>query len=563
MEEEIRDEASSGGQQQRRQRIYEPQFNLPHPETSFKKKKIQFGSESHGLVASSPLADKLDRNWIGVTESSGRTIHKEITSPMAPRNLWRTASREDEGGEGDEAMMIQKENISPPSSPVHTMSLLSPDNDESMDLMLTPVRKGKPMEVTPTSSSESSTPKATTRNRKLLSTVTPLTTQKYSSNPDPCSILGSDKEDQGIYEVSRVPSLDDSMLHFESHHSLQQFLKDCGNEALQLYIDDYQDTTFDRIVESMYGNGSIETLLLARSTDKNFRSYKTRKEMTSFWEAIRCLPKLSTIMLMNLCQDVFMDLAVFLRNHPTLTHVQLHLYEGTIHPFLLDSLTSLPELTHIRLDVHETLDVANLLSCPKLQEIKICGKFFSWEHSQIESFIEKLETSPQVKSNLTYLDLEPTMQAQSFLALVRSLGSNTILQTLRVSVGGDGEDAFLGDSLRQLIQTNSTLTHIWNYSHESIELSSETMDNLVEALKHNVSLQQLQFFQEEPVFWAAKERVLKRNRQSMTNPFAGIFQDYFSCGSLTDAIHDEMPSYCVNDYICNEEDPTSGEVAMT
>ena len=155
------------------------------------------------------------------------------------------------------------------------------------------------------------------------------------------------------------------------------------------------------------------------------------------------------------------------------------------------------------------------------------------------------------------------MQAQSFLALVRSLGSNTILQTLRVSVGGDGEDAFLGDSLRQLIQTNSTLTHIWNYSHESIELSSETMDNLVEALKHNVSLQELQFFQEEPVFWAAKERVLKRNRQSMTNPFAGIFQDYFSCGSLTDAIHDEMPSYCVNDYICNEEDPTSGEVAMT
>ena len=118
MEEEIRDEASSGGQQQRRQRIYEPQFNRPHPETSFKKKKIQFGSESHGLIASSPLADKLDRNWIGVTESSGRTIHKEITSPMAPRNLWRTASREDEGGEGDEAMMIQKENLSPPSSPV-------------------------------------------------------------------------------------------------------------------------------------------------------------------------------------------------------------------------------------------------------------------------------------------------------------------------------------------------------------------------------------------------------------------------------------------------------------
>jgi hypothetical protein len=176
------------------------------------------------------------------------------------------------------------------------------------------------------------------------------------------------------------------------------------------------------------------------------------------------------------------------------------------------------------------------------------------ESQRIQGLIARMGQHPTLQS----LDLEPSMDMSSFVSLAQALHSNRVLQSLRVSVSGGYDDdtsdtSIVVKELGQLVQTNTTLTHLWNHAHESVHVSKEAMNNdVLEVLKNNDKIQHFKFFHEEPMFWVAKEQILKRNRDKHNNNnnanLASLFQKYWTCGSLTDiniGIQDRCASSCV------------------
>jgi hypothetical protein len=582
--------------EQRRQRIYEMQFNRPYPKRRAKK-KIQYWTESslavEGRSSPSPRVETFtfDRKWISSPRQSPASSSKAKTPSdpireMAPRNLWAFDET------GDIPIITKKETVPPTDRMEVTVppTLMTPirakdavmTTREMTPTKLTPTttttteEEGMPTQVTPTNSSDGDTPTeiVSVNSSHDDLNVSPLSTPK--SSLDASSRASKFLQMCGAAAggcKTAMPSLDDNnstnkeeesspvhvfgqdAVHLESHQTLNLFMKENESDTLKLYIDDYQESTFDRIVESLYGNRTLKTLVVSRG-DSMIGNYKTTLEMKCFWEAMRCLPHLETLMLFQLRQDVLMDLSVALQNHPTLTHVQLQLSEGTIHSPLLDALRTVPKLSHIQLEVHDSFDVGSLLTCPNLQDLRIMSSNkVKLESQRIQGLIARMGQHPTLQS----LDLEPSMDMSSFVSLAQALHSNRVLQSLRVSVSGgndgDGDDSIVVKELGQLVQINTTLTHLWNHAHESVHVSKEAMNNdVLEVLKNNDKIQHFKFFHEEAMFWVAKEQILKRNRDNHNNSssnkanLASYFQKYWTCGSLTDiniGIQDRCASSCV------------------
>jgi len=375
----------------------------------------------------------------------------------------------------------------------------------------------------------------------------------------------------------------------------QDEIAEHGNHTMKLYIDDYQESTFDKIVESFYGNANIRTLAICRSWQASAGTainYKTKQEMRWLFEAIRCLPKLHTLLLLNMGEDALNILTEQLPKK--ISKLQLHLAEGTteIPDALLDALgEKLPNLQQIQLEVNGSFDVGRLVKgASQLNMLKVVSaERWDWQAEHIQSLgaalaeqvpgtlddIRDMETQSLnvMKSKLMVLDLQPNLPLSSFQSLLSSLHNNKSLQSLRVTVHpqSDSDAAAAADdaawALSKFLHANSTLTHLYNHKQVKFRLpgliknpcvnadatstkeaAASTM--LVEALQQNETMEVFSFFREEPVFWMAKEAVLKRNKQrkrgdtcdnladlgiSMsTADLSDMMQQYLSCGPTTD-----------------------------
>merc|ERR1712087_461801 len=116
---------------------------------------------------------------------------------------------------------------------------------------------------------------------------------------------------------------------------------------------------------------------------------------------------------------------------------------------------------------------------------------------------------------LLTLDMAPEIDPSSWGYLSEALQTNRTVQFLRVTCHGDGENPKTTDGIAldmaQLIRTNRTLTHAINFANKSLVVSSAASGAVIEAIQTNDNLLEFNFFKEDPMFWASKEAILKRN----------------------------------------------------
>jgi hypothetical protein len=491
--------------EQRRRRIYEMQFGRPYPKLNKKKKKFQFYEHTLNTSSASPPSreDDFNRAWMTPDTLSSSTSFPE--TPLEPRKLWTSqiSSSQEDDDDDDEDVIMMKENCPPP-----------PTSLQDEDMRSTPRRSTTPSErrlFTPL--------RSTRQTRDVIMKVTP---------PNSISPVISDTGN-----ISPLTSPIRGIPNLESHQTLHQFVSQSENHILKLYIDDYQVSTFDPIVESLFSNSSLRTLAVCRGSDPALGNYRTRLEIKAFLEAMRCLPHLETLMMLNFRTDILNDLAVAFQSHATLTKVQLHFAEGTLTPLLLEALASAPKLVQVQLEVNESFEVDRLLHSSSLRMLRVMSENFMFSRRHVRSLADRLATN----TTLVALDLEPSLNLESFVALMQALRSNTTLQSLRVSFCGTHQDCQTAVlELASLLRVNSTLRQVVNHSHGAIVSMSiqgtESMECLRRALHKNYSLRRFQFFQEDPTFCVAKEAILKRNKNyKNSSSHQSLFASWFS-GSL-------------------------------
>lgn len=342
----------------------------------------------------------------------------------------------------------------------------------------------------------------------------------------------------------------------ESHQKLHEFLKDHSEEKLELHVDDYQESTFDKIVESLYGNSVLETLIVVRSLKTKVGTYRSPSEMECLLEAMRCLPRLRTLLLIHVGSDIMPYLG---KNLPSsLQHFQIRMApplggNGTntantsIPISVLNALATKEHLLDVHFEVNASLDLGRLVASPSLQRIKISTTTtssssgtkqqpqVSMDPAHMQGLGEALASNPY--SRLVALDLEPLLDTASWKILAESLHTTSPMKYLRVSYPGGPHPADAEEAVRalgQLIRHNSALTNLNNQCYQRVEISqSVATEAMIEALHSNSSLVELSFFVEDPMVWVAKEALLKRNQQGQTQLPAGCGGDVAaeSCGT--------------------------------
>jgi hypothetical protein len=531
--------------QDRHHRVYEMEFNRPYPKRAKKKKTVQLWPEDEQQLVLASRRRKLERKFISSPIKADKEQSPEkLTKEIAPREHWSASEQittnmeEDDMAPPQQQQQTKDEIMCSPKQTHYTQleSLLNTDTNHSPSAM----------QVTPTHSHSSGTgtPTEIVSSSDEEGNISPLSTPNKSS--EGCAALPWAPFKAGCGPLQPIFEATDTKrvghAHDESYQSLNTFLKETEDHTLKLYIDDFQESTFDRIVESLYGNTTLRTLAICRGWYPKMGNHRTPEEMECLLQAMQCLPHLHTLLLCNVRPDILQPLSQSLPR--SLVKFQMHLVEGTIPDALLDALANAPHLTQVQLEARDSFDIAKLLSTSKhLQTLKVISGNFSLDHGLVQGLADQLAAN----QCLLALDLEPPITGgAAFALLTTALRSNTTLQSLRVTFSGDMDETHLAAvELGQLIEVNQTLRHISNHCQDTVQVTSRTTQLLLQALHSNYALREFNFFVEEPIFWVAKEALLKRNEtydaSSSSDSFGQFFQESLTCaGDWTNSIRRNM-----------------------
>ena len=300
----------------RRRRIYENEYNRPYPA----RKKMHLwtkedASSPNGSVSQVTPSPK--SSWLG------RDVRLDHDAPddesmdeLTPRELWRRATCQSIGTFGRKCV----NGLSPPSMDRPSIIDFSSEVDADPSIimvgttttgsaMVTPKRHESKTLLSNKDSSNSG------RNNNYLSPVhTPTTSSTGSSGMSlegRCLAIPSapikktlDRIRPVVQESTAVlrarwqramskedekPSwvIPDVQKHNESLGKLHKFLQTKTENQLKLFIDDYQESTFDRIVESFYGNTHLTMLMIQRNAESYSRGTSISGEPTKQLTAIQ------------------------------------------------------------------------------------------------------------------------------------------------------------------------------------------------------------------------------------------------------------------------------------
>jgi hypothetical protein len=487
------------------------------------------------MQSSSPIDDDIDPVWISTGRKETPDVF-DVVLEMKPCNLWEDSqassvpprhllTRDDllqprpVSTSSDEGMMCS----SPPAAEISRSSDDMVDDDGDGDVVF--------MTVTPSSPPHSKGIPSPFDISPLTYTPGEYTAGDFFEPPIPKGT--SSNLVQPL--LPEIKSFEDQP-NMESNTSLQEFMRLSEDHTLNLYVDEIQESTFDRIIESLYGNTSLKLVTIIRSSVPVAGDYRTPQEMKCVWDAIRCLPNLQFLAVMNFRKDILHDLSDIWTTYPG-CKLQLHMAEGTLSPQFLKALAQAPKLKDVQIHVNESMDVGILLESKSIRDFRVVSQEFQLDDHHMQLFADRLARN---ESSVQKIDLEPTLSTASMLGLAYALQHNHTLRSLQVSY-----DHSLGDSnavvteLCSMLKNNRTLTELSNHCHESIWVCGETKDHLIKAMKGNGTIVLFKFFQEEPMFCVVKESVLKANKivggaRGHAHGFASIFQKYWNCGSLMD-----------------------------
>ncbi|KAG7338185.1 hypothetical protein IV203_026050 [Nitzschia inconspicua] len=271
-----------------------------------------------------------------------------------------------------------------------------------------------------------------------------------------------------------------------------------GNlSMLKLFVDMYQQSTYEEIVQHIPEIKDQGTLVICRGFDFSASTYNSNAEIKSLLAALKNVEKLDSIMLLNFRPKSMVDLAKILNQHPFMFRLHLHLAEGTLNGELLGVLTTAPRLTHVQLDLQESCAIGTLMNSKSIQSLRITSKKTELAKSHVRTLIYGLGSN----HTLATLDLAPEMSIEHFRSLCSALKENRRLECLRVSLAlaSEEDSQVAAIELASLLKVNRSLVTVWNHLSEgSLPPNHVGKRVLQEAFRKNSIIKEVKLYQEDP-----------------------------------------------------------------
>lgn len=267
-----------------------------------------------------------------------------------------------------------------------------------------------------------------------------------------------------------------------------------GNNTVKLFVDKYHKTTFERIVDSLKELTSITTLIICRGLDILSPTYRSPAEMKELLASLCHIEDLESLMILNFGPELLIDLAMALNHHPSVYRLQIHMAEGTLNGELLGVLATSPRLTHLQVEAKESCAVGTLMNSRSLRSLHLTSDSIQLENSHLQTLICGLRNNHM----LTSLDLAPTISVEQFRSLCHALKDNGTLECLRVSLRAYSaqESSIVATALSGLFKVNTTLTTVWNFTHEYCLMDEHSKYVVMSSLKRNATVRHFKFFSE-------------------------------------------------------------------
>ena len=219
----------------------------------------------------------------------------------------------------------------------------------------------------------------------------------------------------------------------------------------------------------------------------------------SLFDATREIHQLDSLTLLNFDSDSLTNLPMMIQEQPLLYRIQIQLIEGTLNGELLGVMATAPRLTHVSFDLKESCSLGTLMNSKTLESVCLNSRDLEMKKSHLRTLIYSLQTN----FTLTTLDLGAVISIEQFQSLCVALRQNFRLESLRVNLelNTEEESSIVARELANLFRENTYLLNVWNYSHQSCDISAESMRDILEALRGNRSMQEFRFFSEDIGDW--------------------------------------------------------------
>jgi hypothetical protein len=305
-------------------------------------------------------------------------------------------------------------------------------------------------------------------------------------------------------------------------------LRDKDLKDVILYVDDYDPSTFQLLIENLLENTGLTAVKVYRLQEHNNRRIRSTPEMARLFSALRALRNLEKLELCNMEEAELEMITSIIKRHPTLTHFRLHYTHGGVDTDFLQALVGAPLLGNISLEIHKSFPMRILFESKTLQHLSVWSHLFKFQDVHFVAAMQILEHN----DTLLTLDLKPRISSLAVRALSFAIDENKGLTTLKFSFRGDtpqGDQVVAGKMLLHLahaLTRNSKLQVIQNYSAKQVQVSAADEARMMELLESNNTIEQLEIFDDYDCV-SFKERLLRDNKDRRTNG-KGFFAEFFS-----------------------------------
>ena len=271
-------------------------------------------------------------------------------------------------------------------------------------------------------------------------------------------------------------------------------------KSLNLYIDEYPQTSFFSLLDTLQSNNVIERIVIFRNrtSDGEMRT-RFPEDIDNLFNVIQHLSEtLVELVLWNFHEEDLSSFCKGMIKHRSIRHLQLHMEYGTLDQQTVETIASMPALISLELEVNDSFPVWSLLESDSLVLLGVAASTnYEFEANDI------LRLAARIRSNTTLrvLDLEPRIPSWCIGTVMASLqfSRTSRLETFRFSCRNSNQ--FQGDACMEeilnVIEYETPLRVLWNHSHESFFVSDAVRQKTMMAVSRNPSLEQFRLFAEK------------------------------------------------------------------
>ena len=266
-------------------------------------------------------------------------------------------------------------------------------------------------------------------------------------------------------------------------------------KSLNLYVDEYPQTSFFSLLDSLQSNYVVERIEVfrKRTTHEEIRT-RTLEDMDNLFHVIHDLSTLAELVVWNFHPEELSSLCHGISDKMSIKYLQLHMECGTVDQQTLETISSMPSLLALELEVAESFPVWSLLESNSLILLGVFSTGFDFDPNDVLRLATRIRTN----SVLRVLDLEPRIPSWCIGAVMASLrfSHTSQLETFRFSCQNDNEEQ--GDAcVEEILKTidyETSLRVLWNHSSTSFLVSEEMRRRIMEVVSRNLSLKEFHLF---------------------------------------------------------------------